>query len=402
MYHVRRGKAGYIMAKRVKKFLPTNPFRYDVWKLVNREVFASEAQWQHPMQIVCDIDKTYLESHYETLRGMARIMLENAMDKITVAGARELLRALKFQDHPRICAAGVTVPLHFVSSSPPQLRAVLEHKIGMDYLSCASNSFKDQIYNLKKAKFSLLKQQVSYKVAAILALASTCTNLKQLILIGDNAESDPYIYMLVKYILTARISRADSTACLGVMGISAEMAGELFARLDCFEAKAVQPPQVLIAIRRAHLALPQPSSPLVQDIFWFEHYLHLAIMLSELGYIQPTGLCQFLTEAVTHSRLDLRWAAEQLQQARAYYQQGSAAARGYYLRESGTASALDSPLLPQLLQQMVAPANPGQDPDGQDAAPPVLPYDAKLSSAEFVAAFQAWFESRQHMRQDSP
>lgn len=390
------------MAKGVKKFLPglpriqaTNPFRYDVWKLVNREVFASEAQWQHPMQIVCDIDKTYLESHYETLRGMARIMLENAMDKITVAGARELLRALKFQDHPLTCQAGVTVPLHFVSSSPPQLRGVLEHKIGMDQLSCASNSFKDQIYNLKKAKFSFLKQQVTYKVAAILALASTCTNLKQLILIGDNAESDPYIYTLVKYILTARISRADSIACLGVMGISADMASELFARLECFESKVAQPPQVLITIRLAHPAKPQRSLPLVQDIFWFEHYLHLAMMLSELGYIHPPGLCQFLTESMTHSRLELRWAYAQWQLALTQYHP---AAGAYYVREPTTASALASPLLKTWFQEMMDPAR--NDLASQEPGPPELPDDAKLAPAEFVAAFRAWFESRQQTSQD--
>ena len=150
---------------------------YDVWKLVNRSIFASDRELSNPVQIICDIDKTYLDTAFESVGGLAKIALESADNKRSIVGAREFLRHLKWETKPAAGAedsqdqvASADASLHFVSSSPPQLRKVLREKIALDGLSWSSDSFKDQMYNIKSGKFFLLKHQVSYKLASILSL----------------------------------------------------------------------------------------------------------------------------------------------------------------------------------------------------------------------------------------
>ena len=76
---------------------------------------------------VWDIDKTYLASDIDSLRGLLAIPLEFAVDKRNVAGTPALLRALR----RGVAPVGLTDanPIYFVSASPPQLRSVIERKM---------------------------------------------------------------------------------------------------------------------------------------------------------------------------------------------------------------------------------------------------------------------------------
>ena len=51
---------------------------YNVWNLVNRRIFATDSELANSLQIICDIDKTYLDTAFETVGGMAKIALESA------------------------------------------------------------------------------------------------------------------------------------------------------------------------------------------------------------------------------------------------------------------------------------------------------------------------------------
>ncbi|MBM4281799.1 MAG: hypothetical protein FJ137_13910 [Deltaproteobacteria bacterium] len=76
--------------------------------------------------MVGDIDKTYLDARFSSLRGLLAIPFEFAIDKRHVAGTVPLRRALRVgpdPQHPRL------TPLYFVSGSPPGLRAVVERRM---------------------------------------------------------------------------------------------------------------------------------------------------------------------------------------------------------------------------------------------------------------------------------
>lgn len=301
----------------LKRILPPKislrPFRYDVWRLVNRQNFSTAAQRQHPVHIISDIDKTYLETSYGTLKSMAKIALEDASEKQTVAGSRELLRALKWPSP--FTVNGISPPLHFVSSSPPQLRGVLEQKISRDRLLCASNSFKDQIYNIKKGKLSLLKHQISYKLASILSLLNTLENTQKLLLIGDDAESDPLVYAWIKFAFEPRHwDRDESVKALQAFDVRKEFLTTILAAVD-WPLPAIN--NVVVAIRRIkplegqqvnhqaphhhqHHELSQPRAPkrcaVGRELIWFSDYTELALKLYSMGWLNELGWNQYCLE----------------------------------------------------------------------------------------------------------
>ena len=379
-----------VKKKKIFPLISTNPFRYDVWKLVDRKVFASDDEWNHPLQIICDIDKTYLETKYESIKEMAKIMLESAVDKKTVEGAREFLRALKFQ-RP-MYHGGVSPPLHFVSSSPPQLRTVLEHKIGMDYLLCSSNSFKDQIYNIKMGKLSLLKDQAAYKVASILSLCQNFRGIKYLVLIGDNAENDPYVYTLIKHILTQRISRPESITCLELMGVPTDTAEEIFARLND-PSLDFENLKVMMAIREVR---PQKKTgALAHDIFWFQDYSDLALTFFQLGYFSHEALTQYFSESLKYSRISADDILSKWYGYREWGSRGKTSGKtkeGKETKEKGgyayaplEAPTPEAPKVEELLSSLGGKASVGQ--------PPLrLAHDSELTSDNFTRAFRRWMK----------
>ena len=70
-----------------------------------------------------DLDKTYLDTDFESLRGIVRTATEPAHKKRALPGAAALLRALG-------TAPGASVMV--VSGSPTQMRGVLSEKLRLD------------------------------------------------------------------------------------------------------------------------------------------------------------------------------------------------------------------------------------------------------------------------------
>lgn len=139
-----------------------------------------------------DIDKTYLDTHFSSLRGLAAIPFEFAIDKETVPGAVPLLRALRRGPGER---AGV-LPLYFVSGSPPQLRRVVERKMTLDGVQFDGITFKDQWGLVRAGRPKGVKEQVGYKLRALLLYRIEIPGPSRWYLFGDDAESDADVFTL--------------------------------------------------------------------------------------------------------------------------------------------------------------------------------------------------------------
>ena len=113
---------------------------------------------------VWDIDKTYLDTHFSSFRGLLSIPLEFAIDKRAMPGAVPLLRALRRGpgEHSAVN------PLYFVSGSPQQLRSVIERKMLLDGVDFDGITFKNQWGLVRAGRGREIKEQVGYKVAALL------------------------------------------------------------------------------------------------------------------------------------------------------------------------------------------------------------------------------------------
>lgn len=142
--------------------------------------------------LIWDIDKTYLNTHFSTWRGLFAIPFEFAVDKEALPGAVPLLHALR---HGPEKEARVT-PLYFVSASPPQLRPVVERKMVLDGVEFDGITFKDQLKLLAQRKFHRLRNQTGYKLTALLLMAKDFPEQVHYLMFGDDAEADADIFWL--------------------------------------------------------------------------------------------------------------------------------------------------------------------------------------------------------------
>jgi hypothetical protein len=175
------------------------------------------ADWQGEV-FTCDIDRTYLNTRISSLEGMARIPFEGALDKVTIPGMAQLLKEVRRGPGE----VSRHTPIYFVSSSPNQLRRVLERKFLLDGIEFDGTTFKNWAALLRRGRLSGLKKQVSYKLAALLGNRAALPSGAREILLGDDLEVDPVIYALYRRLLAGTIPMRDLTAVLAQHGVSAE------------------------------------------------------------------------------------------------------------------------------------------------------------------------------------
>ncbi len=164
----------------------------------------------------CDIDRTYLDTRFSSLKGLTRIPFEGALDKVTIPGMAQLLKEVRRgpDDISR------HTPIYFVSASPTQLRRVLERKFLLDGIEFDGTTFKDWGRLLRKGRLRGLKKQVAFKLAALLGNRSALPPGAQEVLLGDDLEVDSLVYGLYADILEGRVPPRDLPKVLAHNGVS--------------------------------------------------------------------------------------------------------------------------------------------------------------------------------------
>jgi hypothetical protein len=127
-----------------------------------------------------DLDKTYLRTEFDTLRDLLSRAFEKAKDKHTVPGASALLREIR---------ATRPAGLYILSGSPEQMRRVLEAKLRLDGVSWDGFTLKPSLKQLLRGHFKFLKDQVGFKLGALLGSREVVPENTDEILFGDDAET---------------------------------------------------------------------------------------------------------------------------------------------------------------------------------------------------------------------
>lgn len=288
------------------------PQSYQLQRLVDRRQLESYAKGGR--QVICDIDKTYLETEFESLLRMARIAFEAAAAKVTVAGASDVLVLTRWDEPDQALPEGSPLPrpLHFVSSSPPQLRAVLEEKLMMDGLDWSSDTFKNQAYNLRMGRMDLLRQHVAYKSRAILNVMADAADHASFTLIGDNAESDAYIYVGVQLFLSGRLSATGYRSWLMTAGVEDAVANDVTAGLTLPVGAQVE----AILIRNVPGYTFHHEPPLSDGIATFDNFYQAALLLMGQGLVAPSMLWSLTRRFHNHHGMTLRQLAGMLEAVR--------------------------------------------------------------------------------------
>lgn len=143
-----------------------------------------------------DLDKTYLSTDFDSLKGLWRAAFEKAEDKLTFPGARSLLRELCATEHRG---------LYILSGSPEQMRKVLEEKLRLDGIKWDGLVLKPSLNRLLRGRFRFLRDQVSYKLTALLSSRVSIGSAYEEVMFGDDAEADAFVYSLYADLCAGRV-----------------------------------------------------------------------------------------------------------------------------------------------------------------------------------------------------
>lgn len=198
---------------------------------------------------IADIDRTYLATHFSSLRGLARIPFERAAEKEDIEGMARLFREIRRGPEE----GSRYTPLFFVSASPSQLRPVIEQKMTMDGIGFDGTTFKNWGKVIRRMSFSRLREQIGFKLTALLAGRAMLPTGAIEVLIGDDLETDPVTYAIYADVLAGRIPVSDLARILMLNGV-----GETDARSIVASRRELRPGR---GVRRAFIRMERHADP---------------------------------------------------------------------------------------------------------------------------------------------
>jgi 5-carboxymethyl-2-hydroxymuconate isomerase len=226
-----------------------------------------------------DLDKTYLQTNFDTVKDLVKTFWQKPEDKVAVAGAPALLRAL--MDPQARSNRRVT----FISGSPSQMRKVLTRKLALDGVEPDMFILKPNLENLLRGRFRALRGQVGYKLKALL-LSHMAAEAVDEYLFGDDAEQDAFIYSLYADILAGRVDAVRMAAILSTCKVYRNDVDEIMA----YHSKLAGSGDV---VRRIFIHLER-RSPLDRfaaygaRVIAIYNYFQCAVLLFDAGLL-PAG-----------------------------------------------------------------------------------------------------------------
>ncbi len=235
-----------------------------------------------------DLDKTYLRTDFDTFMSLVRTAFEDAEDKRTVPGAATLLRELRQSGHgrARIC---------FISGSPRQMRKVLTEKLRLDGIEFDEFVLKPNLRNMLTGRFRALREQVGYKLPALLAGRAGVTAETREVCFGDDAESDALIYSLYGDLLAGRVDRTMLEQVLRSAGTYQDDAARTVSIFESLPHSE--------AVERVFIHLDRKSPPSKFDRYGgrlvpIYNYFQAALVLFQDGRLEASAVVRVAVEMV--------------------------------------------------------------------------------------------------------
>lgn len=305
-----------------------------------------------------DVDKTYLDTKFESLKGLWRTATERPTSKLNVPGTAELTRCLseKYKDQ---------FAIFFVTASPPQIEHKIYQKLKHDGVEPYGIFCKDNLQNLRPRKLWRITKHVGYKLQALMQMRSFLHEDVRLVMFGDDGESDAIIYSLFSDICSRRID-----------------SGELRQVLNFFR---VLDPQVDIILG---LQSECPNNDPVEKV-----YINLADD-TDADYYVKFGLRTVPTYNAFETAVDLYQdgkldilhvvrVAERLVQNYAYTPEEIEKSYNDFIRRGRLTNSAFEILTPELMQKEFL---------AKDFTPTVAPRECLEKSGPTVTKIEGWFD----------
>nr|MBK7066853.1 hypothetical protein [Deltaproteobacteria bacterium] len=133
-------------------------------------------------------------------------------------GAARLIRALRVHQPSRVT---------ILSGSPEQMRGTLESKLRLDGIVWDEFTLKPSVRNILRLRFRALRDQVGYKLPALLDARTRVPQGVPETLFGDDAEADALVYSLYADVLAGKVSDRQLTAVLEQSRTYADVVSEI-------------------------------------------------------------------------------------------------------------------------------------------------------------------------------
>jgi len=237
------------------------------------------------MHLRWDLDKTYLQTNFDTVKDLVKTFWQKPEDKVSVVGAQALLRALL--DPADRSNRRVT----FISGSPRQMRRVLMKKLELDGVEPDMFILKPNLENLVRGRFRAIRGQVGYKLKSLL-LSHMAAETVDEYLFGDDAEQDAFIYSLYADVLSGRVDAVRMAAILSTCKVYRGDVDEIMA----YHAKLAGSGDV---VRRIFIHLDR-RSPLDRfaayggRVVAIYNYFQVAVLLFDAGILAAPPLLDVL------------------------------------------------------------------------------------------------------------
>lgn len=245
---------------------------------------------QQPLRVYrWDLDKTYLQTDFDTFAQVIKTALQRASEKRAVPGAAALIRELRTTPGSRLC---------IVSGSPVQMRKVLCEKLQLDGVVFDELVLKDTLRNLVRGRFKAVRGQVGYKLPVLLESRALLDASVEEVLFGDDAEADALIYSLYADMVARRVDEATVASVLA----AAEVYPDEQARI--FTAWRAVP--TADAVRRIFINLDRLTPPAffsrygarVVPIF---NYFQAALVMMSDRHLGASGVLRVMSDLVHSS-----------------------------------------------------------------------------------------------------
>ncbi|MCB0378170.1 MAG: hypothetical protein KDD33_06735 [Bdellovibrionales bacterium] len=157
---------------------------------------------EFPEIYVWDLDKTYLDTNWHTMKDLWNTIFEKSFQKKNVPGTSTLVSCVKASWQKS--RGDLAFPLFFITASPPQMEKRLREKLEIDEILPIGMFFKDNLKNIRPGRWRRLSQQTGFKVQSLLQLRSKFSGEITQVLWGDDSETDATIYSLYSDICARR------------------------------------------------------------------------------------------------------------------------------------------------------------------------------------------------------
>lgn len=225
-----------------------------------------------------DLDKTYLDTNFESFRGLVRAATEPAHAKRALPGAAVLLRALG-KDPENVISV--------VSGSPTQMRSVISEKLRLDGIRFDDLVLKDNVGNVKRGRFRAVRGQLGYKLPALLRARNRVDAHHAEVLFGDDVEADALVYSLYADAIAGRIGAAGVSR---VMERAGAYDDEIDAALEALSTVSRHDAVERIIIRTERGVPAKRMADLGPRVVPIRSWWQAALVLMQMGHLDKNAV----------------------------------------------------------------------------------------------------------------